>query len=395
MSDSRGLTGQRTRVNRLWPLPFVVVGLFAAGGASAQSETPSPLPNASTESVPLSPGVEPSEPPAPAPALASSPKRMFYFDQDYGSESQFGPLSAFMSVGFCVAGKPVGFGVYSPFDVDYLDSARELGRAYTDLGQIPRGYGSYSQWALQEFVPGFGSAILPNIAFHLLGEGMLSRKLQEYNVAQGMSPGWARLYAIATVVAAQQMNEILEAKTVPVGDGLADTLINNTLGILAFQFDGFARLFANDNVRLYYWPGQPLLDVRDGAIYNNSESYLLRTTLGSWTRMRLTLLMGAPSSGLGLSYPVRGPDTVGVMMLTQMPLVPEYPYVKGPQRERFSYVPAKSTDPYSTPVSPGKAAIRLTWDRDGVTGQPTPSSAAFGVQPDCAPEVNDGEFSDG
>ena len=105
--------------------------------------------------------------------------RYFYFDQDYGSESQFGPLNVFVHVGFSVVGKASGFQIYSPFDVDYLDSARELGRAYTDLGQIPRGYGSYSQWALQEFVPGFGSAILPNIAFHLLGEGMLSRKLQE------------------------------------------------------------------------------------------------------------------------------------------------------------------------------------------------------------------------
>ncbi len=367
MFDSHGFTGQRTRVNCLWLLPFLVVSLFAARAASAQPETPSPLPNATTESVPLGQGVEPSEPPVSVPVLASPAKRLFYFDQNYGSESQFGALSVIVSVGFCVAGKPVGFGIYSPFDVNYLDSARELGRAYTDLRQIPVGYGSYGQWALQEFVPGFGPAFLPNIALHFLGEGMLSRKLQEYNVAQGMSPGWARLYAIATVVVAQQINELIEAKTVPVGDGLADTVVNNTLGILAFQFDGFARLFANDYVRLYYWPGQPLIDVRDAAIYNNSESYLLRATLGSWTRMKLNLLMGAPSNGLGLSYPVRGQDTVGVMMLSQMPLVPEYPYVKGPQTARFSYPPApvRSGGSNALPVSPGKAAVRLTWDRDG------------------------------
>jgi hypothetical protein len=304
---------------------------------------------------------------APLRALAEPPlpaKNFFYHGQDYGSESQFGPLNVFANVGFSVVGKANGFGIYGPVDVDYLSSLKELGGSYVHVGEIPVGYGSYWGWARNEF--GFGLASLPNFFFHFLGEGMLSRKLEEYNRAQGMSPGWARFLAIATVVAAQQMNELQETKSIPVGDSLADTLVNNTLGILFFSFDGFAELFASDYLRLYYWPGQAMIDVRDAAMYNNSESYLFRVTLGGWTRAKVNVLAGIPSQGVGVSYPVRGEDSVGVMVLTQGPLVPEYPYAKGPQLARISYVspPVESTDPVTT-ADASQVAARLTWDRGG------------------------------
>jgi len=292
--------------------------------------------------------------------------RYFYFDQDYGSESQFGPLNVFVHVGFSVVGKASGFQIYSPFDVDYGSSLRGLAGDYVHVREIPEGYGSYGRWAFLEFAPVVGIPSYPNYILHFLGEGMLSRKLMEYNLSQGMSPGWARALSITTLVAAQQVNEVIESKSVPVGDGIADTLVYNTLGILLFSSDRFASRFANDKVRLYYWPGQALIDVRDGALYNNSETYLLRTTLGKKTRARLNLVLGIPSQGFGISYPLREDDAVGLLVITQPPLVPEHPYAPRPQRERFSYVSAEP-QPAGSVVTADRSQIatRLTWDRGG------------------------------
>jgi hypothetical protein len=101
-------------------------------------------------------------------------------------------------------------------------------------------------------------------------------------------------------------------------------------------------------------------------MYNNSETYLLRSTLGSWTRAQLNLMVGIPSQGIGVSYPFWGDDSLGALILNQVPLIPEHPYVRERQLARTSYV---SPTPASTePVSEADAtqtALRLTWDRSG------------------------------
>jgi hypothetical protein len=342
------------RMRLVVALAIAAVGLAAPGRADAQPTQATDAPDAGAHGA----AVPEPAPPRPPPAL-------FYHGQDEGSESQFGALSVLVNVGYSTAGKASGFQIYSPFDLDYGSSLRELAGDYVHVREIPRGYGSYARWAIQEFVPFMGIASVPNYGLHILGEGMLSRKLTEYNVAQGMSAGWARFAAIATVVAAQQLNELLESKSVPVGDSIADTLVNNTVGILLFSNDRFARLFSNDHLHMYFWPGQPLLDVRDGAIYNNSESYLFRVTLGGWTRAKLNFLGGIPSIGLGISYPIGGEDALGGLIVTQGPLVPEHPYVHGPQLPRFSYVtPTPTTGSVST-ADADQIAARFTWDRGG------------------------------
>jgi hypothetical protein len=360
MTDSPRRSGRRPLRTGTWLAALLVASFIAPRVTRAQTAPPSPEAQAVGSAT-----QEPLEP-SPLPTSAEDKRRrLFYLGQDYGSESQFGPLNVFVNVGFSVVGKAGGFHIISPFDVNYGSSAKELWSSYIHVDRIPQGYGTYGKYAFIEWFP---TAIpsWPNYALHILGEGMLSRKLYEYNLDQGMSPLWARVGAIATIVLAQQMNELLESKSVPVGDALSDTVVNNTLGIILFSFDGFAGLFANEYLNLYYWPGQALLDVRDGALYNNSESYLLRATLGGWTRARINLLLGIPSQGFGLSYPVRGEESVGFLIINQPPLVPAHPYVRGPQLERIRYVPRTpaSTEPVAT-ADASQTALRLTWDRGG------------------------------
>jgi hypothetical protein len=361
MTDSPRPYGRWVRRARPWLAALLAASMTAPFLANAQPTPPAPA----TE-----PGSEPAEA-GPEPLASSAPlsgpskPRFFYFGQDYGSESQFGPLNVFVNVGFSVVGKAGGFHIVSPFDVNYPSSAKELWNSYVHPERIPHGYGDYFSYAVIEWFPAFVPS-WPNYALHIMGEGMLSRKLYEYNLAQGMSPGWARFQAIATLVLAQQMNELLEAKTVPVGDAISDTVINNTLGIILFSYDGVARLFSNEYLRLYYWPGQALVDVRDGAMYNNSETYVLRSTLGGWTRAKVNLMLGVPSQGIGLSYPVGGEDSIGAVVLNQVPLVPAYPYARGPQLAKVRYVPAtpSGTDPVTT-ADATQTAVRFTWDRGG------------------------------
>jgi len=285
----------------------------------------------------------------------------FYHNQNYGSESQFGHLNVFTSIGFSVVGS--GFWGYRPSDVPYSEGFKTMVNTFADPSQIKDYYGGYDKFLFQEFVPILGMNSWPNYLFHFIGEGMLSRKLYEYNLSKGMSKSSSRFWAVATVVSAQLLNEIIEAPIVWRGDAIADAFFN-AAGIIAFTYDGFARIFSNEKVKLYYWPGQPMLDIRDGALYNNSETYLLRIGLGEWTKAKLGIMVGLPTSGLGITYPIDDKDNISAfLLLGQTPILPKYPYVK-PYVERA--VPkSQSQDSDTTSKVHFQDGVRLTWDREG------------------------------
>ena len=293
-----------------------------------------------------------------------STKMYFYHNQDYGSESQFGHMNAFMSVGFSVVGHD--FWGYRVSDIPFKEGWNDLKESFTNPEQIKQYYGSYGEFFYQEFVPIVGFASYPNYIFHIVGEGMLTRKLYEYNLSKGRSKFKSKLYSISTIVSAQILNEIIEAPITWRGDAISDLVVNNTIGIIAFSSDRVARLFSNKKVKLYYWPGQPLLDIRDGVMYNNTETYMLRTTLGKWTNAKLGILLGLPASfGIGITYPINTKDNLSLFaMAGQQPISPAYPYI-APTANRS--VPYSDRQNSSTQItnSPGQSALRFTWDKNG------------------------------
>jgi len=294
-----------------------------------------------------------------------STKFYFYHNQNYGSESQFGHLNVFTSIGFSVVGS--GFWGYRPSDVPYSEGFKTMLNSFAHPSQIKDYYGGYDKYFFQEFVPILGINSYPNYIFHFMGEGMLSRKLYEYNLSKGMSKSKSRFWAVTTVVSAQLFNEVIEAPIVWRGDAIADIVFFNTLGIVAFTYDGFARIFSNEKVKLYYWPGQPMLDVRDGALYNNSETYLLRTGLGKWTKAKLGIMFGLPTSGLGITYPINERDNISAfLLLGQAPILPKYPY-NMPKVERSVPLAQRPSTQVSDTTSTVNIqnGVRLTWDRDG------------------------------
>jgi len=299
------------------------------------------------------------------PSLDSGSKNFFYHSQDYGSESQFGPLNVFANVGLGVAGRLNASARLT--DIDFKHGFKGLGTAYFDpMEGIRQGYGDPVKWGYLEFVPVLGILSWPNYTLHFLGEGMLSRKLEEYYIANNYSPLQSKLLAIATITASQQMNEIIEQEFVTPGDPFAD-LFFNTAGVIAFSFDGFAQLFSNESVQLYYWPDQAVVDVRDAAIYNHAENYLLRTTLGSWTNWKLAIPFGLSAAGIGVSMPIGKSDYITFGLIGGSSNLPNRQYTP-PRRELIIYYDEETEKIEGNKVQtdPSKmSTFRMYWDRKG------------------------------
>lgn len=239
---------------------------------------------------------------------------LFYFNQSYGSESQFGGVNIFTNTGFVVSGRYT-----TPFifdEIDYDKNFSTVVKSFTRQYSTVKKNGG-SNRLLSEFNPFDSSGrFLPNFGLHFIGEGMLSRKLEEYYRAEGYTH--PKISAITTIVASQLMNETVEADMPwynPV-DSLAD-MYWNIAGIVAFSNDDFAKFFSNEFVNLYYWPGQPIIDVKDRAIYNQGESYMLRAGKGN---LKFAFGMGIPINGIGASYTKNGYDNFSLLLGTDFGL---------------------------------------------------------------------------
>ena len=254
------------------------------------------------------------------PKLANIDRNFFYFNQPYGSESQFGPLNVWVNVGLVVPGR---LGTQPQLDeINYAKGWQHLKSSLKNQRDVLDESGGTNESLKKEFIPFAhpSGAWLPNYFLHLLGEGMLSRKLEEYYLSQeGNSPLQAKIKAIITLAAAQATNEVVEYE-LPWEqrlDPLADFYFN-LAGIIAFSFDEVAQLFSNDYLDYYYWPGQPIIDLQDGALFNQGEQYYFRSKLGFDTQTSLAIISGMPATGLGISYPVTMDDQLSVLFATDV-----------------------------------------------------------------------------
>jgi len=275
---------------------------------------------------------------------------LFYFNQGYGSESQFGGLNVFANTGFVVSGRYT-----TPFIFDKIDYDKNFSvvvNSFTHQFSTVKNNGG-SDRLLSEFNPFDSSGrFLPNFGLHFIGEGMLSRKLEENYRMEGYS--YPKVSAIATIVASQLMNETAEADMPwydPV-DSLAD-IYWNIAGIVAFSNDDFAKLFSNEFVNLYYWPGQPVIDVKDRAIYNQGESYMLR--MGK-RNLKFAFSMGIPINGIGASYSRNGYDNFTLLLGTDFGL-PRTDWQESEQQE--------DETANEVMISLAIPSVQLYWDRKG------------------------------
>ena len=310
-----------------------------------------------------SPFSEKDELPIMAPSQPNLlPKSYFYHGQDYGSESQFGPLSILVNVGLVVPGRLTT--TPNLGDIRYKQGWDNVVDSLAHQDDVFEESGGFGRSLEKEFIPFAhpSGAWLPNYSLHFLGEGMLSRKLEEYFRYQGMQGEYApKVLAASTVIASQLLNEVVEYE-LPWEqrlDVVADFYFN-LAGIIAFSFDGFAEYFSNETVQYYYWPGQPVIDTYNGGLFNQGESYFLSVKSNSDSGWKYAFATGMPTNGVGVSFPM---DDMGFEYLTVMlgsdVLIPKRDYEQSESDTRSGdFEAADIAEEYT-------AALNVYWDRKG------------------------------
>jgi hypothetical protein len=205
----------------------------------------------------------------------------FWNDVDYGSESQFSPLTAYVNGSFDIL-RNLSY-QHDLTGIDYLSGAKNVwfnsGHPIDAVGKI--GLGSF---VAHEVIPFRGletqyGQFVPNWFMHALGEGALYRKLEEWYAFHGVPH--PRVVAIATTVAMQWTNEIVEngAYRGTGADSIADILLFNVAGYLLFSVDDVARVFRH-RARLLYWPGQAVIAAPGLRLINHGENYAFQVDVG-------------------------------------------------------------------------------------------------------------------
>jgi hypothetical protein len=236
------------------------------------------------------------------PSTKPSPAR-FYASRDFGSESQFNPVSAIINDGFDFL-HTSGTDPHV-FTRDYAGAFRNVMTSVLQPDRTYRHYG-VSRALRNEWFPltgqdnkGGGSWI-PNYEYHLFGSGMVSVRMEEWYAQHGASH--PTLAAIGTVMVAHLLNEVIENDTFRGlnQDAATDLLIFDPLGILVWRSEAVQRFFS-EKIQMTNWPGQPSVDINSRTLQNLGQQYMLRGRVPGTKQWRVLYIFGL-GGVLGFSY---------------------------------------------------------------------------------------------
>ena len=287
------------------------------------------------------------------PIYAEGGGNFFLRDQDFGTEAIFNPASNVLNLGFDITRSnsyPNSFQ-----EIDFKTGFSNTLWNLAHPGDTIERYGGFGEFFAHEFFPYKDpgnpeyTQWLPNYTLHLMGQGMVSRKMTEWYKREGYThPG---LWAIGTMLTGALLNETVENNAYKGGntDPIADFYFFNPMGILLFSFDPVARFFSQ-TVQLEFWPGQPSLVLNELGIYNAAENYSLRIDPGLIDGVRI-LLYGGTEGLLGLSFDLGSGDTWSV--------------ASGYRKVELKPVYRNGTRMYVPHESRGNVVGALFWERNG------------------------------
>jgi hypothetical protein len=238
----------------------------------------------------------------PSPATNPTPTR-FYASRDYGSESQFNPLTAILNDGF-------DFGHTTSmdrhvFERDYAGAFHNVMRSVLQPGRTIRHYG-VARAVKNEWFPltgkddNGGGSWIPNYEFHFFGSGMVSVRLEEWFAQHGAKHPTRD--AIATMGFAHLLNEVVENDTWRGlnQDAVTDLLLFDPVGMLFWRIDAVQKFFSGP-LQMTNWPWQPSIELTNGTLQNSGQQYMVRGRLPGTKDWRVIYLFGL-GGALGLSY---------------------------------------------------------------------------------------------
>ena len=245
----------------------------------------------------------------PPPSEPSRKTYFFYKGQDYGSESQFNPLTSFITWSYDTLQVPESFN-----DFDLAEHWQTVRWDLQHPNNAVQSQGGWNAFVNRQIFPYKGGRAdwIPNYSLHLLGGGMVYRKNAEWFDAHGVP--FPRLTAALVCTAAELFQEAVEKTSTKPDDEIADVYLFRPLGMLLFNWDRFAR-FAADDLHLVEWNGQPIYepdysrpDGTRGRITNVSQNFVIRPVIGRPDAPRAFVYFGLTTL-VGLSHSLTRSDS--------------------------------------------------------------------------------------
>ncbi len=242
---------------------------------------------------------------------AQQPSSYFYKGLSYGSEATFNPIAVLLNGGF---DEVQAYGVSNSLtDIPWSNANQNLWNNLRSPFSHIRTYG-WEEFIRNEILPvsldRFHMQYFPNYTLHLLGGGMVSRKMTEWYGYHGY-PSPALLSAV-TSMSYHYINELIETKDFSKSniDPIADLYIFDPLGILLFSFDGVAEFFAGE-LSFNDWSSQPAVSFAPFAVRNVSQSFVMKYPLTESKSMSVFYHFGAFGIA-GLSFKTSGDESVSL-----------------------------------------------------------------------------------
>ncbi len=223
---------------------------------------------------------------------------------DYGTEGQFNPGSVYINGGFDILRN--GFVPRQIQKIRFRNGFDLLNESLSNPHQVIKDFNDSSTMNFFEYqvfpktFKGKKGAWFPNYQSHLIGEGMVSRKLAEwYDFHHYPYP---YTLGVLTTFAFQYTNEMMELSPFkkPSMDPIADIYLFNTAGYILFALDPVAEFFGK-TLNLNCWYPQPVLSPIDGTLSNAGEEFIMKYRPPKCKRFQIFYSWGIDGTA-GLTY---------------------------------------------------------------------------------------------
>lgn len=233
----------------------------------------------------------------------------FYHALNYGSESEYGPVSYIINGGFDILQTENQSRNLN--DIRYMTGVRNVTFNLASPFKSISAYG-VRQFFADEILPVSGDKKnmqwVPNYQLHLIGGGMEYRAMAEWYAAHGFQ--YPKTASLVTMAVQHFVNEVVEnngyvGRTV---DPIADIYVFDPLGIVLFSFDPVCQFFG-ETLNMADWSYQPAYNPTLGNLENAGQNFIVKYKLPFDNRYALFYHFGM-NGLLGMSYEYRKSESI-------------------------------------------------------------------------------------
>lgn len=231
----------------------------------------------------------------------------FYTGKDFGSESQYNPLSLLLNGSFDIIQMDGNSRHLGEYQYARLGSSmfRNLGNPFGVISRI--GWGKFLttevfpiDWRKRQ------ALWWPNYQLHLIGGGMSSVAMTEWYEAHGFAQPF--LWSVATMAAYHLLNETMEIVPFETVDPIADIYLFDIGGIILFTSDAVKEFFSG-TLHMADWSLQPSFAFAPWSMQNNGQYFSFKWRLPFGERVSLFYMAGL-NGLIGASYRFDGGEAL-------------------------------------------------------------------------------------